>query len=151
MLGTIELSGKTWFHYSEFGHDFWVRNETDGQHEILFDEKDGKKEIREQFLFMPYPARIGATQEIKYSTIRLMSTDSEVTTPAGKLECFHYQIEDARDFVISNYVSPGVGVVKHVFNERSLGRKVYEMKSFKLMDDEDASDTDKEETESRGE
>ncbi len=124
------IGGKTWFRYTEFDDEFWVRSGPDGQSELRDFDEEGDPDPNSGAVFYRYPvAKVPLEYEVGGSKITVVATDRVVTTPAGRFTCYVYRLVEP-GLVVEMSVAPGVGLVKHRFDLKDSNLVVAELVKF---------------------
>lgn len=138
--GEYLFNGERWFHYEEDGVCFWVFNRDDGQYEasVGYDDETAGLQIEREFLLFKLPAKEGDSWPLlidflsdeKPGTVRCLSTSETVVSPAGKFDCYVYEVDEA-EAVAKYYIGRGAGMVASEWTFKENGEEIkLELKRF---------------------
>lgn len=131
-----KVGPKTWYKLNEFGDDFWVRDDAEGQYEAVlnYEEETSPDRRTRESLFYRYPVdETPFKYKLEFGEMTVVSDSTEVTTNAGKFSCYHYQLVET-DLKIDMFIARGKGLVKHRFEDEA-EVSVAELESMRLVED----------------
>ncbi len=112
------ISDKKWYTYNGYPAGIWFSNKADGYWAFIITNTGSLKNDTSLILYK-YPANTGDVYGNIYFPTEVVSTNEEVTVPAGTFKAIHFSIsyQKLNSYMLDSYevyVVPRVGLIKQM-------------------------------------